>query len=107
MSELQLSGVVGVLLRFLPREFRDRVVEPAYNDLLAEELADLESFAAHRAWSRVRFSFSCLRVGVPQLFWNRGRPTLLASSLAFVFAGIGFLVWVVGVAASYAAQPGP
>ena len=107
MSELHLSGVVGVLLRFLPREFRDRVVEPAYNDLLAEELADLESFVAHRAWSRVRFSFSCLRVGAPQLFWNRGRPTVLASSLAFVFAGIGILMWVVSVTASYAVQPGP
>ncbi len=107
MSDAQLSGVVGVLVRFLPREFRDRVVEPAYNDLLADELADLEGVAGHRAWSRVRFSFSCLRVGAPQFFWKRGRPTLLASSLAFVFAGIGFLIWVVSVTGGYSIQAGP
>lgn len=51
--------------RLLPREFRERVFEPALSDLAPDD-------------SRVLFCADCLRLGLPLFVWRRGRPTRMA-----------------------------
>ena len=64
--------------RLLPRDFRDRVFEPA--------LADMRLDTRRRTpWEdrrvRLLFLFECLRLGVAQHVWHRGRPTRFGAAL--------------------------
>ncbi len=99
---------VGLFVRVLPREFRERVVEPAYNDLLVEELAvsrnGKNETAPYPIWSRVGFVLSCFRVGLPRFFWHAGRPTVLMSLIALTMLVAGLLVFVVGPMVVYGPQ---
>ncbi len=97
--------LLPLLVRIFPREFRERVVEPAYNDLLAEELA-VEHDRKHlptpyRTWSRVGLVLSCFRVGLPRFFWNAGRPTVLTNLITLALVFLGVFVVVVAQTASY------
>ena len=62
--------------RILPREFRERVFEPAWADILLEERAEGRRPSVFRA--RFVLFLECLRLGLPQLVWHRGQPTQLA-----------------------------
>jgi hypothetical protein len=87
---MAVSGVIlRALARVLPSEFRERVFEPALADLRLEEARS----AAPLLWrwfSRAIFVGECLRLGVPQLVWRRGRPTRIAGALlaAIVLASL-------------------
>ena len=77
--------------RLLPRDFVQRVVEPAWEDERTVWLgAGREPFLA-----RTRFFVSCLWVGIPGVFWRAGRPTrttmLMAGSAVVVIVA---LLWL-------------
>lgn len=80
------DGGVGLrwLARVLPREFRERVFEPALADLRLDEATH-----GRRDWARVTLVLECLRIGLPQYLWRRRRPTraaLLLGATAVVVA---------------------
>jgi len=62
--------------RILPREFRERVFEPAWADILLDEHSAGGGPASFRA--RFVLFLECLRLGIPQMVWQHGRLTLLA-----------------------------
>jgi hypothetical protein len=66
------------LARLLPREFRERVFDPALADLRVDAIG-----RTHReqASSRLRFAFECVRLGARQHVWHRGRPTRLGNAI--------------------------
>ncbi|HEY2824746.1 MAG TPA: hypothetical protein VGI83_04305 [Gemmatimonadales bacterium] len=69
--------LVLALARVLPREFRERVFEPACTDLMLEHhAAGYASASALRA--QLVIALECLRIGLPQFFWSHGRPTRAA-----------------------------
>jgi hypothetical protein len=72
------------LSRALPKEFRERVFEPAFSDILLEDNAP-------RPFARAVLILECLRLGVPEHFWRKGRPTLGAVTLVVVLV-LGALV---------------
>jgi hypothetical protein len=81
--------------RALPREFRDRVFEPALADLRLDEAG-----GERRRWARVTLALECMRLGLPQYLWRRRRPTRAAIAL-----GVGaIVVTLVAVRLRYAAQ---
>ena len=98
-------SLIGLIVKIFPREFRERVVEPAYNDLIAEELTSGQDrkrrSTPFRAWSRVGLVLSCFRVGLPRFFWNAGRPTVLANVIALSVIFLGVFVLVVSQTVSY------
>ena len=66
-----------LLARVLPSEFRERVFEPAWADIVLEEGAGPRSRGTvFRA--RAVLLVECLRLGLPQWVWHRGRATRLA-----------------------------
>jgi hypothetical protein len=69
---------IRTLARLLPREFRERVFDPALADLRVDAIG-----RTHReqASSRLRFAFECVRLGVRQHVWHRGRPTRLGNAI--------------------------
>ena len=69
--------LLGVFARVLPREFRERVFEPAVADLLLAEHAQAPGNPA-RWCARAGLVGACLSVGLPRLIWSRGRPTRFA-----------------------------
>jgi hypothetical protein len=71
------------LSRVLPREFRERVFEPALADLQLEERRPRVSRWAHWAGRAILIAES-MRLGIPQLAWRRGRLTRLAAALLVV-----------------------
>jgi hypothetical protein len=75
------SGVIlRALARVLPGEFRQRVFEPALADLLFEEARS--TTGRSRRWlAGVALVGECLRLGIPQLVWRRGRPTRFGTAL--------------------------
>jgi hypothetical protein len=79
-----------VVARLLPREFRERVFEPALVDLQLEE-AD-PARRSSRTLARVVLVAECLRLGVPQYFWYRRRPTRLTMGLVAVFVAAMIVV---------------
>ena len=101
-------SLLGLVVRILPREFRERVVEPAYNDLLAEEVAVSRGGknvpVPYRAWSRIGLVLSCFGVGLPRFFWNAGRPTILTNLIVLTLVFFGVLVFVVGPQVVYSSQ---
>jgi len=64
----------------LPREFRERVFEPALADIRLDELTRRRPFA------RVILAVECLRLGLPQHVWVRRRPTRLGITVAVAVA---------------------
>ena len=77
--------------RILPREFVDRVAEPA----LTDEVQHWSARGGMPMLGRTRFLCSCLFVGAPQLFWAHRRPTavtlfLAGSAMALLIAFVLF-----------------
>ena len=83
--------LVLALSRVLPREFRERVFEPACTDLILEHHSD--GYTNARALrAQLVIALECLRIGLPQFLWHHGRPTR-AARLGFVaVAVVAFLV---------------
>jgi hypothetical protein len=71
--------VVG---RLLPSEFRQRVFEPALADLRLDEAGP--GARSNHVLARIALVAESLRLGVPQFFWYRRRPTWLGMSLVGV-----------------------
>src|SRR5262245_7242743 len=67
--------IVRGLARALPKEFRERVFEPALSDIQLDELT------RRRPLARALLVFECFRLGVPLYFWRRGRPTVVTVAL--------------------------
>jgi hypothetical protein len=85
------NWILRVLPRLLPPEFRERVLEPALADLEHEERSS--HVRRSRQWlARTILIAECLRLGVPQFVWRRGRPTRFGLS---VVAVILLLVWLI------------
>ena len=66
--------------RLLPREFRERVLEPALADLERDERG-----AGGRRYTRLVLLAECLRIGLPEFVWRRGRLTRLGATLILLF----------------------
>lgn len=99
--------LIRALARLLPRDFRDRVFEPALADLRLDALRGTRWSTTSARW---RFAFECLRLGGPQHVWRRGRPTRLGTAIlvalllsACVIERINYRM--VRVAAGYEAVP--
>jgi hypothetical protein len=76
--------VLRTFARMLPHDFRERVFEPAYADLILDEQAGDHG---QRRWTvRVRLVAECVRVGIPLLVWRRGKPTRFAVTLLLIAA---------------------
>ena len=72
----------------LPKEFGDRVLRPAWDDLRFDELSGRGAASpTGRLGQRLHLLLECLRLGLPQYLWFRGRPTRLAQ-----LVGTGLLV---------------
>ena len=85
------SSMLLWLGRILPREFVDRVAEPA----LTDEVRHWSARGRVPLLGRTRFLCSCLLVGAPQLFWAHRRPTgvtlfLAGSAMAVLIAFVLF-----------------
>ncbi|HEV8410474.1 MAG TPA: hypothetical protein VGQ30_08190 [Gemmatimonadaceae bacterium] len=65
--------------RALPREFRERVFEPALADI---RLAD--AGGKPRRWARAVLVVECARLGLPRHIWQHGRPTRAAFAVLTV-----------------------
>ncbi len=91
--------ILRALARVLPSEFRERVYEPALSDL---EFEEARSGAAGLArWlPRAVFVGECLRLGIPQLVWRRGRPTRFATALLAVIVLAALVIQRINYAAS-------
>jgi hypothetical protein len=87
------------LARCLPRPFRERVVEPAYADLLLEEQNGVRT--ADRLAARGVFLVECLRLGLPAWLWWRGRPTRLFRGVAAAVVLVVIAIWIVATRISY------
>ena len=76
--------------RLLPREFRERVFDPAFSDLRREEI---EGGAARktRQLRRTLLVLESLRLVVLFALWRHRRPTRLASALILIL-GIAAVV---------------
>ena len=86
-----VSSTLLWLGRILPREFVDRVAEPA----LTDEVHHWSARGHVPLLGRTRFLCSCLLVGAPQLFWAHRRPTsvtlfLAGSAMAVLIAFVLF-----------------
>jgi hypothetical protein len=70
----------------LPREIRERIFEPALDDVWMREAS--EPRPRHRVFDRVVLVFECSRLGMMHLMWQRRRPTrfVLAASAAVALA---------------------
>ena len=77
--------------RLLPREFRERVFEPAWADL---QLDERQPAAAQRlSWvGSLVLVAECVRLGLPQYLWRRGRPTRLAVGTLALLVVVSLLV---------------
>jgi hypothetical protein len=83
--------VLHSFARLLPKEFRERVFEPAWADIRLEER---QAAAPRRTmWgARLVLVAECMRLAVPQLVWRRGRPTRLAAAMFVLIAVVSLLV---------------
>ena len=95
------SGLLGLVARCLPREFRERVFDPAIEDHRLE-VATKGLGVTRRLARELWFVAECLRLGVPQFLWRRGQRTpagRIAALLVLVGSGV---VWVGVMRAGYA-----
>jgi hypothetical protein len=72
--------ILRVVARLLPREFRERVLEPTIDDLRRTE-AERPSSQSRRWLARLAIAAESLRLGLPQLVWRRRRLTKLGVTL--------------------------
>lgn len=84
--------------RLLPRVFRERVIAPAYADLLLETG---RRKGLRRLVSRGTFVLECLRLGLPAWLWWQGRPTRLFGGIAAGLVIFAVLIWIVATNVSY------
>jgi len=71
------------LALLMPREFRERVFEPALSDIRLDEATN------RRPLARLVLVLECVRLGVPLYFWRKGRPTIVTVTLvALLVAGV-------------------
>ena len=77
--------------RLLPREFRERIFAPAWADVLLEEQQS-GAYRGHVVLARVVLAMECLRLGLPQLVWHRGRLTRLARGVAVALVAVAVLM---------------
>jgi hypothetical protein len=85
------DAVLQAFARLLPGDFRERVFEPALTDLWLDE--DGMHARRSRRWvARLVIIAECLRLGIPQLVWRRGRPTRLGGALLVAMLVVGLLV---------------
>jgi hypothetical protein len=75
----------------MPADFRERVFEPAMIDLWLDE-AGREATPRGRWLARFVIIAECLRLGLPQYVWRRGRPTQLGGALAAAMLVVSLLV---------------
>jgi hypothetical protein len=95
MAASRADRAIRFAARALPREFRERVFEPALADLRINE-----NGAPSNGLERLFLMLECLRIGLPQHVWRRGRPTRLGLTLACALLLVGF----VAVRLHYAAE---
>lgn len=83
--------VLHAFARLLPKEFRERVFEPAWADIRLDET---QAAPPRRTkWgARLLLIAECTRLAIPQLFWRRRRPTRLAAAMLVVIAVVWLLV---------------
>jgi hypothetical protein len=85
------NWILRALPRLLPREFRERVFEPALADLEYEERSSRARGA--RQWFALTILIAeCLRLGAPQLVWRRGRPTRLGAGVLAALLLLALLI---------------
>jgi hypothetical protein len=89
MSGWRMSGkdrFLVVLSHILPREIRERIFDPALDDVWMREASDPSR--RHRMFDRVVLVLECARLGATHLVWQRRRPTrlVLAASAAIALA---------------------
>lgn len=94
------GGLLRLVARCLPREFRERVFEPAIGDYRLE-LASRRPGASRRLAGELWFVAECLRIGVPQFVWMRGRPTRAGRIAALAVIVVVGAVWLGVVRAGY------
>ncbi|HXT14200.1 MAG TPA: hypothetical protein VN706_01135 [Gemmatimonadaceae bacterium] len=90
MTPALLRVLARVLARVLPRDFRERVFEPALADLRREEQSRHSTLA--RVIGRATFIAECLRLAAPLLVWRRGQFTRLAIALAAIAVLVAFVI---------------
>ncbi len=93
------SSLLDLVARLLPREFRERVFEPAVADFRLDLAA--RPAPGRRLALELWIVAECLRLGLPQFAWRRGRPTRLAHGV-MVMALVLAVVWFAVMRASYA-----
>ena len=79
--------LLRLIARALPQEFRERVFEPALDDIRLDEAGGPPRRAA-----RIVLLLECLRLGVPAYLWRRGRPTVAAVAIVVALAIGAFAV---------------
>lgn len=75
----------------LPADFRERVFEPALTDLWLDETGR-DARPRERWVARFVIIAECLRLGLPQFVWRRGRPTRLGGALVAAMLVVSLLV---------------
>ena len=95
--------LIPALARILPEPFRKRVFEPAFADLMVEEAGAQgeRRGAVGRLANRILFLMSCFRLGVPQIFWYRGRPTRLTGRVVAALAVLILVAVFISTRISY------
>ena len=96
------SGVQAWLRfgRFLPRQIRERVYEPACRDAYIEAAG--EGRGESRPWTLIGMALDSLRVGFPFLFIHRRRLTRMGRlTLAAVFVVLVLLTAIMRTASTY------
>ncbi len=87
----------------LPSEFRERVFEPAFADLILEEAAvkqgNRRMFLG--VFKRLLFLLNCFRLAMPQIFWHRGKVTKIARRMAAAFVAVALIVAYIATRAAY------
>jgi hypothetical protein len=74
------DAVLQAFARLLPGDFRERVFDPALADLWLDE-GGIDARRSRRWVARLVIIAECLRIGIPQFVWRRGRPTRLGGVL--------------------------
>jgi hypothetical protein len=85
------NWILRALSRLLPEEFRERVFEPALADLEHDERSSRVRRSTQWLAMTVLIA-ECLRLGVPQLVWRRGRPTRLGIGMLAVILLLALLI---------------
>lgn len=85
------DAVLQAFARLLPADFRERVFEPALTDLWLSE-GGVDARSSRRWVARLVIVAECVRLGLPQFVWRRGRPTRLGGALVAAMLVVSLLV---------------